>query len=187
MLGLLAVPRCALFLYRTPTGAKPRAAGGGEPPPLGRHPHRRDEGIVVAISGVLAGLAGPRLAIDKLHFFLAGHDQRRRLHRPCRDPVRRRTSWVTAAPPSCSLFGALGDHLQAFAIPSRFVLMLPYVAAIVGLVAARWRALVRNRPAKSSEAPAVTGRGILLDCDPGNDDALGSSSRPGTRRSNSGR
>ncbi len=45
-------------------------------------------------------------------------------------------------------FGALGDRLQAFSIPSQFVLMLPYLAAIIGLAVARWRAHVRSRPAK---------------------------------------
>jgi simple sugar transport system permease protein len=91
VLGLLAVPLCALFLYRTPTGTNLRAAGEDEAA-------ARSAGIRIgamkalslAISGVLAGLAGAQLAMDKLHFFLPDMTSGPRLHRPCRDPVRRR-------------------------------------------------------------------------------------------------
>jgi simple sugar transport system permease protein len=56
--------------------------------------------------------------------------------------------WMTtAAALLFGFFGALGDRLQVFAIPSQFVLMLPYLAAILGLSFARWRVHARNRPA----------------------------------------
>jgi simple sugar transport system permease protein len=45
-------------------------------------------------------------------------------------------------------FGALGDRLQAFDIPAQFVLMLPYLVAILALTFSRWRIYVRNKPAK---------------------------------------
>ncbi len=48
-------------------------------------------------------------------------------------------------------FGAVGDRLQAFALPSQFVLMLPYLAAVVGLTFARWRAGAKGRPAAITE------------------------------------
>ena len=154
VLGLLAVPLCALFLYRTPTGTNLRAAGEDEAA-------ARSAGIRIgamkalslAISGVLAGLAGAQLAMDKLHFFLPDMTSGRGFIGLAATLFGGGLPWVTAAASFLfGFFGALGDRLQAFAIPSQFVLMLPYVAAIVGLVAARWRVLVRNRPAKLSEA-----------------------------------
>jgi len=154
VLGLLAVPLCALFLYRTPTGTNLRAAGEDEAA-------ARSAGIRIgamkalslAISGVLAGLAGAQLAMDKLHFFLPDMTSGRGFIGLAATLFGSGLPWVTAAASFLfGFFGALGDRLQAFAIPSQFVLMLPYVAAIVGLVAARWRVLVRNRPAKLSEA-----------------------------------
>ena len=89
--------------------------------------------LSLAIGGI-AGLAGAQLAMDKLHFFLPDVTSRRQLAlRPCSAAA------CLDAPAVLLLFGffgALGDRLQAFAIPSQFVLMLPYVAAIVGLVGA---------------------------------------------------
>src|SRR6478672_6624635 len=65
LLALLAVPLSYVFLYLTPTGANLRAAGEDE------HAARsagirvaRMKALSVAISGLLAGLAGAQLAMD---------------------------------------------------------------------------------------------------------------------------
>jgi general nucleoside transport system permease protein len=44
-------------------------------------------------------------------------------------------------------FGVIADQLQLFQAPSQFVLMAPYLAALLALILARWRALTRARPA----------------------------------------
>ncbi|MBN9217449.1 MAG: ABC transporter permease [Mesorhizobium sp.] len=150
LLAFLAVPACAVFLYRTPTGAYLRAAGEDE------HAARsagikvgQMKALSLAISGLLAGLAGAQLSMDKLHFFLPDMTSGRGFIGLAATLFGGGQPWITAAASVLfGFFGALGDRLQAFAIPSQFVLMLPYVAAIVGLTAARWRAHVRNRPAR---------------------------------------
>lgn len=150
LLAFLAIPLCAVFLYRTPTGAYLRAAGEDE------HAARsagikvaRMKALSLAISGLLAGLAGAQLAMDKLHFFLPDMTSGRGFIGLAATLFGGGHPWVTAgASVLFGFFGALGDRLQAFAIPSQFVLMLPYVAAIAGLTFARWRIHVRNRPAR---------------------------------------
>ncbi|MFI0843953.1 ABC transporter permease [Mesorhizobium sp. IMUNJ 23232] len=150
ILAFLAIPLSALFLYRTPTGAYLRAVGEDE------HAARsagisvvRMKALSLAISGLFAGLAGAQLAMDKLHFFLPDMTSGRGFIGLAATLFGGGHPWVTAAASLLfGLFGALGDRLQAFAIPSQFVLMLPYVAAIVGLSLARWRIHVRNRPAR---------------------------------------
>ncbi|MEQ1955404.1 ABC transporter permease [Mesorhizobium sp. CN2-181] len=149
-LAFLAIPLSALFLYRTPTGAYLRAVGEDE------HAARsagisvaRMKALSLAISGLLAGLAGAQLSMDKLHFFLPDMTSGRGFIGLAATLFGGGHPWVTAAASLLfGFFGALGDRLQAFAIPSQFVLMLPYVAAIVGLSIARWRIYVRNRPAR---------------------------------------
>jgi simple sugar transport system permease protein len=154
LLALLAVPLSYVFLYLTPTGANLRAAGEDE------HAARsagirvaRMKALSVAISGLLAGLAGAQLAMDKLHFFLPEMTSGRGFIGLAATLFGGGQPWMTAAASFLfGFFGALGDRLQAFNIPSQFVLMLPYLAAIVGLTVARWRILVRNRPARIGEA-----------------------------------
>ena len=150
LLAFLAIPLSALFLYNTPTGAYLRATGEDE------HAARsaginvtRMKALSLAISGLFAGLAGAQLAMDKLHFFLPDMTSGRGFIGLAATLFGSGHPWVTAgASVLFGFFGALGDRLQAFAIPSQFVLMLPYVAAIAGLTFARWRIHVRNRPAK---------------------------------------
>lgn len=153
ILALLAVPLSYVFLYRTPLGNSLRAAGEDE------HAARsagirvaRMKALSVAISGLLAGLAGAQLAMDKLHFFLPEMTSGRGFIGLAATLFGGGHPWMTAAAAFLfGFFGALGDRLQAFDIPSQFVLMLPYLAAILGLVVARWRILVRNRPVPISE------------------------------------
>lgn len=150
LLAFLAIPLSALFLYNTPIGAYLRAAGEDE------HAARsagikvaRMKALSLAISGLFAGLAGAQLAMDKLHFFLPDMTSGRGFIGLAATLFGGGHPWVTAAASILfGFFGALGDRLQAFSIPSQFVLMLPYVAAIAGLTFARWRIHVRNRPAR---------------------------------------
>lgn len=155
LVALLAVPTCYIFLYKTPTGASLRAAGEDEQ--AARSAGIRIAGmkaLSLAISGLLAGLAGAQLAMDKLHFFLPDMTSGRGFIGLAATLFGGGQPWMTAAASLLfGFFGALGDRLQVFAIPSQFVLMLPYAAAIVGLTLARWRILVRNRPAKITDAP----------------------------------
>lgn len=149
LIALLAVPACYVFLYHTPTGSNLRAAGEDE------HAARsagiriaRMKALSLAISGLLAGLAGAQLAMDKLHFFLPDMTSGRGFIGLAASLFGGGQPWMTAAASLLfGFFGALGDRLQVFAIPSQFVLMLPYLAAILGLTFARWRIHVRNRPA----------------------------------------
>jgi simple sugar transport system permease protein len=148
--AFLAVPLLAVFLYRTPLGAYLRAAGEDE------HAARsagidvaRMKALSLAISGLLAGLAGAQLSMDKLHFFLPDMTSGRGFIGLAATLFGGGQPWITAAASLLfGFFGALGDRLQAFSIPSQFVLMLPYLAAIIGLAVARWRSHLRSRPAK---------------------------------------
>lgn len=150
LLTILAVPICWVFLYRTPTGSYLRAAGEDE------HAARsaginvvRMKALAVAMSGLLCGLAGAQLAMDKLHFFLPNMTAGRGFIGLAATLFGAGQPWATAgAAVLFGFFGALGDRLQAFNIPAQFVLMLPYLVAIFALTFARWRIYARNRPTK---------------------------------------
>jgi simple sugar transport system permease protein len=153
LLALLAVPACWIFLYRTPIGNYLRAAGEDE------HAARsagirvgRMKALSVTISGLLSGLAGVQLAMDKLQFFLPDMTAGRGFIGLAATLFGGGHPLLTAAASFLfGFFGALGDRLQAFDIPSQFVLMLPYAAALVGLTFARWRIVMRNRPARVTD------------------------------------
>lgn len=150
LLTVLAVPACWVFLYRTPTGSYLRAAGEDE------HAARsaginvvRMKLLAVTISGLFSGLAGAQLAMDKLHFFLPNMTAGRGFIGLAATLFGAGHPWATAsAAVLFGFFGALGDRLQAFDIPAQFVLMLPYLVAILALTFSRWRIYVRNKPAK---------------------------------------
>jgi simple sugar transport system permease protein len=150
LLTVLAVPACWVFLYRTPTGSYLRAAGEDE------HAARsaginvvRMKVLAVTISGLFSGLAGAQLAMDKLHFFLPNMTAGRGFIGLAATLFGAGHPWATAsAAVLFGFFGALGDRLQAFDIPAQFVLMLPYLVAILALTFSRWRVYVRNKPAK---------------------------------------
>jgi ABC-type uncharacterized transport system permease subunit len=150
LLTVLAVPACWVFLYRTPTGSYLRAAGEDE------HAARsaginvvRMKMLAVTISGLFSGLAGAQLAMDKLHFFLPNMTAGRGFIGLAATLFGAGHPWATAsAAVLFGFFGALGDRLQAFDIPAQFVLMLPYLVAILALTFSRWRIYVRNKPAK---------------------------------------
>ena len=150
LLTVLAVPACWVFLYRTPTGSYLRAAGEDE------HAARsaginvvRMKVLAVTISGLFSGLAGAQLAMDKLQFFLPNMTAGRGFIGLAATLFGAGHPWATAsAAVLFGFFGALGDRLQAFDIPAQFVLMLPYLVAILALTFSRWRIYVRNKPAK---------------------------------------
>lgn len=153
LLALLAVPLCWIFLYRTPVGSYLRAAGEDEHAARSagiRVDHMK--ALAVTISGLLSGLAGVQLAMDKLQFFLPDMTAGRGFIGLAATLFGGGQPWLTAAASFLfGFFGALGDRLQAFDIPSQFILMLPYAAALLGLTFARWRTVARNRPARISE------------------------------------
>ncbi|QND64243.1 ABC transporter permease [Mesorhizobium loti] len=159
VLAFLAVPACSIFLYKTPIGAYLRASGEDE------HAARsagidvaRMKALALAISGLLAGLAGAQISMDKLHFFLPEMTSGRGFIGLAATLFSGGLPWTTAAAAVLfGFFGALGDRLQALAIPSQFVLMLPYLAAILGLTFARWRLHIRNRPARILEPAPASG------------------------------
>jgi simple sugar transport system permease protein len=141
-MGILVMPLMAWVLYRTPFGLRARAVG--EKPEaaasLGVNVSRvRVLGI--AISGMLAGLAGAYLALDQ-HQFTDGMTAGRGFIALAAvifgrwDPKR-----VALA---CVLFAAaetLQIQLQgAQVIPSQFVEMIPYVLTIVALAGVVGRA-----------------------------------------------
>ncbi|MDE1995180.1 MAG: ABC transporter permease, partial [Rhizobiaceae bacterium] len=150
IIALLAVPASYAFLYHTPTGTYLRAVGEDEH--AARSAGIRVGGmkaLAVAISGLFSGLAGAQLAMDQLHFFLPNMTSGRGFIGLAATLFGSGLPWMTAAASFLfGFFGALGDRLQAFNIPSEFILMLPYVAAILGLTLARWRAYVRAKPGK---------------------------------------
>lgn len=149
-MALLAVPATSIFLYRTPIGAYLRAVGEDE------HAARAAgirigamKALAVGISGLFSGLAGAQLAMDKLHFFLPNMTSGRGFVGLAATLFGNGMPWVTTGAAFLfGFFGALGDRLQVFAVPSQFILMLPYLAAILGLTVSRWRTYVKSRPAK---------------------------------------
>jgi simple sugar transport system permease protein len=154
LIALLLVPVSYLFLYHTPTGYYLRAVGEDE------HAARSAgirvgamKALAVGISGLLSGLAGAQLAMDKLHFFLPDMTSGRGFVGLAATLFGNGLPGMTTfAAFLFGFFGALGDRLQAFNIPSEFVLMLPYAAAVLGLTFAKWRAYRQARPAKIERA-----------------------------------
>ncbi len=147
--SLLLVPISSVFLYRTPLGAALRAAGEDAAA-------ARAAGISVArmrllsvlLSGAVAALGGAELAMDKLHFFLPAMTSGRGFIGLAAMLFGGGTPWGTAAAAFVfGIAGAAADRLQAWQVPSEFVLMVPYATAVVALTAARLRAIARLRPA----------------------------------------
>ncbi len=154
LLALLAIPGCMVFLYRTPVGYALRAAGEDERAARSAGIRvRRMKLLSVLISGLLAGLAGAQLAMDKLHFFLPDMTSGRGFIGLAAALFGGGLPGATAGASFLfGIFGAIGDRLQVFSIPPQFVLAIPYVAAILGLVVARLRAIQRQRPARIGTA-----------------------------------
>ena len=152
-IALVAVPACWFLLYRTPLGYALRAVGEDEPAAVAAGIHAgRMKLLAVLASGLLAGLAGAQLAMDRLHFFLPDMTSGRGFIGLAATLFGAGQPWATAGAAFLfGAFGALGDRLQTFQAPPQFVLMAPYLAAIVGLVVARMRIAWRDRPAPVKE------------------------------------
>lgn len=152
-LALVAVPICSFVLYRTPLGYALRAVGEDEPAAVAAGVHAaRMKLLAVLASGLLAGLAGAQLSMDRLHFFLPDMTSGRGFIGLAATLFGGGLPWATAgAAVLFGAFGALGDRLQTFQAPPQFVLMAPYVAAVLGLVLSRLRAAARSRPARIRE------------------------------------
>ncbi len=149
VLALIAVPVCSFVLYRTPVGYALRAVGEDEPAAVAAGVHAaRMKLLAVLSSGLLAGLAGAQLSMDRLHFFLPDMTSGRGFIGLAATLFGGGLPWATAGAAFLfGAFGALGDRLQTFQAPPQFVLMAPYVAAVLGLVLSRIRAAARSRPA----------------------------------------
>jgi ABC-type uncharacterized transport system permease subunit len=141
--GILMIPATAWLLYRTPFGLRVRAVG--EHPIAATSvgvPVDRVRYMAVAVSGMLAGLAGAYLALDQ-HQFTDGMTAGRGFIALAATIFGR---WDPArAGLACLLFAAaetLQIQLQGSqAIPSQFVEMIPYLLTIVALAGVVGRAV----------------------------------------------
>ncbi|MDQ6634067.1 MAG: ABC transporter permease [Gemmatimonadota bacterium] len=141
--GLLMIPCTAWLLYRTPFGLRVRAVG--EHPIAATSvgvPVNRVRYLAVALSGMLAGVAGAYLALDQ-HQFTDGMTAGRGFIALAATIFGR---WDPArAGLACLLFAAaetLQIQLQGSqAIPSQFVEMIPYLLTIIALAGVVGRAV----------------------------------------------
>ena len=141
--GVFMIPLVAWVLYRTPFGLRIRAVG--EHPAAAASvgvPVARVRYLAVALSGMVAGLAGAYLALDQ-HQFTDGMTAGRGFIALAAtifgrwDPLR--------AGLACLLFAAaetLQIQLQgSHTIPSQFIEMIPYLLTIVALAGVVGRAV----------------------------------------------
>src|SRR5258705_3400877 len=141
--GILMIPFTSWLLYRTPFGLRVRAVG--EHPIAAASvgiPVNRVRYLAVALSGMLAGLAGAYLALDQ-HQFTDGMTAGRGFIALAATIFGR---WDPArAGLACLLFAAaetLQIQLQGSqAIPSQFVEMIPYLLTIIALAGVVGRAV----------------------------------------------
>lgn len=142
-----------VFLFRHPAGIRVRAVG--ENPVAAASVGidvRRTRYVMVALSGVLCGLAGAQLSISVVHQFVQGMTAGRGFIALVAVIFgRARPIPVLAA---SILFGfayALTVRLQGAGMPPQFVAMLPYLATIAVLVVLA----VRMRRARRHAARAI--------------------------------
>jgi general nucleoside transport system permease protein len=153
--ALALVPVSWLFLYRTPIGYDLRASGEDAHAANAagiRVGHMKF--LSVMISGVVSGLGGAELSMDRLHFFLPNMTSGVGFIGLAAMLFGAGTPWRTAF--AAFLFGAAeaaGDRLQSFQVAPEIVLAVPYLAAILGLVFARFRVVASARPPKLEGEP----------------------------------
>ena len=136
-MALIAVPVASFVLYRTPLGLRLRA--------VGENPKAADTVGVnvfklrylgVALSGVLAGLAGAYLSIGQLNIFTENMTNGRGYIALAAVIFGKWSPWGAFG--ACLLFGfadALQISLQNAGVnlPSEFLLMLPYLLTLIAL------------------------------------------------------
>lgn len=158
--AFLAVPVCALLIYRTRFGVHLRAVGEEESAAVAAGIDvRRVKLTSVLLSGLLCGLAGAQLAMATLGVFTQNMTSGRGfiavaaltfgLARPVRTMV------------AATIFGAadaVADQLSIAGINSNLALMTPYVITIVALTLTGLRVhralRARRRPAPVAAGPA---------------------------------
>ena len=150
--GLLMVAVMWFLLFRTVWGLRVRC--------VGRLPMAAETaGInvkmmkyqVMIISGVMGGLAGAHLSLGYSQMFADNMTNGRgfmgvaAMNFGAQNPI---LVWVGTL-----IFGfmdSLGARLQAYGLPSQFILMLPYVFTIVVLALAMWSKTKKDQKAKSA-------------------------------------
>ncbi|GAQ24820.1 ABC transporter permease [Tepidanaerobacter syntrophicus] len=152
VIGILMVLALTFVLYHTVWGLRLRS--------VGRLPMAAETaGInvksikyqIMAISGLLGGLAGAHLSIGYSKMFIENMTNGRGFMGVAAmffggaNPV---LAWIGSL-----LFGlidSIGGRLQAYGWPSQFVLMLPYIITILVLSVSLWRSAKRREKMKSS-------------------------------------
>ena len=150
--GLVMVAVMWFLLFRTVWGLRVRC--------VGRLPMAAETaGInvkmmkyqVMIISGVMGGLAGTHLSLGYSQMFADNMTNGRgfmgvaAMNFGAQNPI---LVWVGTL-----IFGfmdSLGARLQAYGLPSQFILMLPYVFTIVVLALAMWSKTKKDQKAKSA-------------------------------------
>ena len=150
--GLVMVAVMWFLLFRTVWGLRGRC--------VGRLPMAAETaGInvkmmkyqVMIISGVMGGLAGAHLSLGYSQMFADNMTNGRgfmgvaAMNFGAQNPI---LVWVGTL-----IFGfmdSLGARLQAYGLPSQFILMLPYVFTIVVLALAMWSKTKKDQKAKSA-------------------------------------
>ena len=150
--GLVMVAVMWFLLFRTVWGLRVRC--------VGRLPMAAETaGInvkmmkyqVMIISGVMGGLAGAHLSLGYSQMFAENMTNGRgfmsvaAMNFGAQNPI---LVWVGTL-----IFGfmdSLGARLQAYGLPSQFILMLPYVFTIVVLALAMWSKTKKDQKAKSA-------------------------------------
>ena len=100
---------------------------------------RRIQYQTMAISGILGGLAGAHLSLGYSQMFAENMPNGRGfmgVAAMCFGGLNPILTWIGTL--IVGLIDSIGARLQAYGIPSQFILMLPYVFTIVVLVIAMW-------------------------------------------------